>query len=301
MTPEDLRTMAATAADLWAADQEAIATLQAAVDDRDAEIRRLTDELAASRATTAPKAAIGMACPRADWSLRLGQTGPVYARRLFVTSLTVPTWLPATLVDEHEEGRLPVVSFKVPNDDWRGAANGVYDAALRNIATVLATVPGPVYVCVHHEPSGNGTPADFAAMQLHVLPILAAGANVHAGVIVNGYWWSNETQRLTDVEIAAWLPANLLRLCEFVAADCYHGGTATDPKEGPAPKIRNFAAWASRVGVDRLGIGEYNGITADAITEAGVAILADARFVFACIFNSERNSRDGVSWPLEGE
>ena len=66
-------------------------------------------------------------------------------------------------------------------------------------------------------------------------------------------------------------------------------------------KIRRLSQWATRVGVTRLGIGEYNGLNAAAIKSAGDAILADPRFVFAAVFNSSENNREGVNWVLQGD
>ncbi len=73
------------------------------------------------------------------------------------------------------------------------------------------------------------------------------------------------------------------------------------PGEDAAPKIKGLSAWAIRVGVNRLGLGEYNGLTAKAITAAGDAVLADRKFVFACAFNSSENNRSGVDWTLTGD
>jgi hypothetical protein len=85
-----------------------------------------------------------------------------------------------------------------------------------------------------------------------------------------------------------------------VAADTYQGGDAAHPGEDAGVKIRNLSRWADRVGVKRLGIGEYNGVDARSITAAGQAILADPRFVFADIFNSSNNNRAGIDWTLTG-
>jgi hypothetical protein len=92
----------------------------------------------------------------------------------------------------------------------------------------------------------------------------------------------------------------VLDLAEVVAADTYQGGVNADPGENAGVKITRLSAWATRVGVTRLGIGEYNGLTASAITAAGDAVLADHRFVFASCFNSSQNNRPGVDWVLSG-
>jgi hypothetical protein len=169
------------------------------------------------------------------------------------------------------------------------------------VTTRLAALGGKVFVTLHHEPSGDGTAANYAAMLRHTLPILAVPANVYAGPIVNGFWWSNGSQGLTDAEIAQWLPADVLKVSEVVAADTYQGGTATSPGENAGVKIANMSKWATRVGVKHLGIGEYNGLDAASITAAGNAVLSDPRFMFADIFNSNNNNRDGVSWQLVGD
>ena len=242
---------------------------------------------------------IGMASPKAEWDMRLAQVGSIDARRLYddLASVDATVAIARTEIAAH---RRPVLSFKIPGNDWAGAAAGRYDTQIRALATQLAALPGRVFVAIHHEPQGDGTPAQYAAMQRHVLPLLSPPSNVDAGVIVNGFWWSAMGQGLNDTEIAQWLPADVLRLSEIVACDTYQGGTTDAPGENAGVKITRFSAWAARVGVTRLGIGEYNGLNAAAITAAGNAILADHHFVFACIFNSSANNRPGVDWTLTG-
>lgn len=243
---------------------------------------------------------IGMASPANEWDMRLGQTGKIDARR-FYGDLGQADHVLAMARSELAAGRMPVVSFKIPGNDWAGAAAGRYDGQLKTLAGNLAALPGRVFVAIHHEPQGDGTPADFAAMQRHVLPLLSPPSNVVAGVIANGFWWSAQGQGISDAEIAQWLPADVLRLAEVVAADTYQGGLTANPGEDAGVKIRRLSEWANRVGVNRLGIGEYNGLDAASITAAGNAILADPRFAFACIFNSSQNNRPGVNWTLTGD
>jgi hypothetical protein len=242
-----------------------------------------------------------MSAPADQWSARLSETGPVYARRLF-GDLSNTTRTISTARSEIAAGRYPILSFKLPNNDWVGAASGRYDSQLRSLRDKLAALPGPLFVTIHHEPNGDGTAADFARMQRRVLPILRTPTNVDAGVIMNGFIWSPRSFGASDAEIAEWLPADVRGLSEVVAADFYHGGTPSNPGEDPAPKIRGLSAWATRVGdVKKLGIGEYNGHTAAAIAAAGDAFLADPRYAFASIFNSSENNREGVNWVLQGD
>ena len=254
----------------------------------------------ASPALAATTAKIGMSAPKSEWDARLRETGPIGARRLF-GQLSSPSTLISQAASEITAGRMPILSFKVPNNDWAGAATGKYDAQLRSLATKLDNLPGQVFVAIHHEPTGDGTAKNYAAMQRRVLPILAPPSNVDAGVIVNGFWWSAKAAGYTDTEIAQWLPADVLRLAEVVGADTYQGGTTANPGEDAGVKARRLSLWATRVGVTRLGIGEYNGLNAPSIKAAGDAVLADPRFVFAAVFNSSENNREGVDWLLTGD
>ena len=254
---------------------------------------------ASAPATTTP-VAIGMSAPASEWSDRLSETGSIDSRRIFA-DLASPDSAIRMATSEVAAHRLPVVSFKVPNNDWAGAAAGKYDTQIKAVTSRLAAIGGRVFVTLHHEPSGDGTPVNYAAMLRHTLPLLGAPTSVYAGPIVNGFWWSNGSQGLTDAEIAQWLPADVLKVSEVVAADTYQGGTASKPGENAGVKIANMSKWATRVGVQHLGLGEYNGLDAASITAAGNAILSDPRFMFADIFNSNNNNRAGVSWQLTGD
>lgn len=243
---------------------------------------------------------IGMSTPQAEWSKRLGETGGVYSRRIF-DDLATPDFALGLARSEAAAGRMAILSFKVPNNDWAGVGAGRYDAQLKALATELGAVKGRTFVTLHHEPAGDGSAAHYAAMMRRALPILGAPTNVDAGPIVNGFWWSAQGQGMTDAEIAQWLPADVLKVSEVVAADTYQGGTAVKPGENAGVKIRRLSGWADRTGVKQLGIGEYNGVDAVSLTAAGDAVLADPRFVFAAVFNSDKNNREGINWTLTGD
>lgn len=74
-------------------------------------------------------------------------------------------------------GRLPFPSTKLPAT-WAEVASGSQDAWLRGMLNGLAAVPGPVWLCLHHEPyddQGAGqTVADYVAMYRHVYPLKPA-------------------------------------------------------------------------------------------------------------------------------
>jgi len=241
-----------------------------------------------------------MSAPLGEWSQRLSETGPIDSRRVF-DDLSTPDFAIRTAASEVAAGRLPILSFKVPNDDWAGVAAGVYDAQLRSVTSRLAAIGGEVFVTLHHEPQGDGTPANYSAMLTHAFPIIGAPDNIEVGPIVNGYWFTGMRAGLTDAQLAQWMPSSVLRVSDVVAADCYQGGTAADPGEGADVKISNMSDWASRVGVTRLGLGEYNGLNAATLTAAGKAVMDDPRFAWALVFNSNVNNRVGVEWLLTGD
>lgn len=247
-----------------------------------------------------PTPAIGMSTPRDTWEAQLAEVPGVTARRVFAT-LGNEEWAMQTARSEVAAGRLPIVSFKIPGNDWTGAAQGKYDAQLKQIVAQLATLPGRSVVAVHHEPFGDGTPEAYAAMQRHILPILSAPKNVDSAVILNGSWWTAGQRGLSDAVIATWLPADVIAAAEIVAADTYQGGRPANPGEDAGVKIERLAAWATRVGAKRLGIAEYNGLSAATLTKASDAILADPRFEFGLVFNSNANNREGVEWRLAGD
>ena len=238
------------------------------------------------------------------WEVRLAETGPVQVRRSFVNDLNVVTAanLLTAAREDKAAGRTSVLSLKVPS--WSTAAVGDYDMALTRLADDLNTVEGDVYLAVHHEPAGDGPAAAYAAMQAHVLPLLRR-PHVKVCVIVNGFWFSHNARRkpLTDTQLAQWLPAKVLEVCDVVAADCYHGGTPDQPGGEPDELMVGMLEWSDRVSHGKpLGVGEFSGHTADAITHVG-NVFADypGRFVWACVFNSDRNNRPGVQWSLTGD
>jgi hypothetical protein len=90
---------------------------------------------------------IGMSAAASEWNLRLSQTGPVYARRIFgkLGSFTSTVNLARS---EVAAGRMPILSFKLPAQpgqpaDWAGAAAGDYDDLLEQLADELATPRSP--------------------------------------------------------------------------------------------------------------------------------------------------------------
>lgn len=84
-------------------------------------------------------------------------------------------------------GRLPWISFKAPLS-WPQMASGAGDAWVRELADGLKTVPGPVWLAVHHEPEKDGDMADWTAMQARIGPIIHDRTdNVAYSIIYSGW------------------------------------------------------------------------------------------------------------------
>ena len=240
----------------------------------------------------------GMSAPDSEWDARANEVGPgLRSRRIFLTSLDASL---GKVTEACAAGLYPIVSFKTSPYSWAQVAAGDADAVLADLRTRLVA-QCDLFATLHHEPSNDGAPAEWAAMHARAFPILGSGEGISVGPIANGFFWSDTAQGLTDSEISEYIPQTVLDVSDVVMADTYHGGTTASPREEAAVKIRNLSAWATRHGVARLGLGEWNGITAEAITNACAAIDADPRYGPVAIFNSADNNRAGVNWQLTGD
>ena len=261
-------------------------------------------QLAGSYPGRLTTARFGMTSPRDEWELRLGQVqatgGKLRGRRLFVSSFSsVPSYLKIAK-SEWAAGRFPVLSLSYKGDtEWAKFANGGYDSALRTMFTQVKANGHPMAWTIAHEPIGDGSSPRYVAMFKHVAPMFKA-AGITFGPIYNGYMWSAASQGMTDAQIAAWCPDSLIPLTAFIGADCYQGGTFASPGENAAVKINRLNTWAGRHGVTELGLGEYNGMDANALKAADDAIRSTSRMGWANVFNSSRNNRPGVDWTLSG-
>jgi hypothetical protein len=227
-----------------------------------------------------------MSAPAATWSQRVKEVGPgLEARRVFLTSFTAGLSLPTKACNE---GMYPVISLRTGGYSWAQVAAGQADAQLKAMATKLAALPCDVFVAIHHEPYGDGAPADWAKMQAHALPILGVDPGVKVGVIANGWMWSSTKKGYTDAEIAQYIPKSVIAVSDVIAADTYQS-SATG--EDGSVKMKNMAAWARRVGgVKALGVGEFNAVTAGAITNALNELKSEPLFAWGCVWNSSNGS-----------
>jgi hypothetical protein len=233
-----------------------------------------------------------MSAPAAFWAQRVSEVGPgLQARRLFYTSFSAPL---NSAENACNAGLYPVLSFKTGSYSWAEVAAGDADAALRALASRLSALSCDVFVAIHHEPAGDGSAADWAAMQVHALPVLGGpvGGKIRVGVIGNGWWWS-PTEGYTDAQIATYITPGVIAVSDVIAGDTYQ---MTASAEGPAAKISRMGAWARRVGgVRALGIGEFNAATPLAITNATDVLAAEPLFAWGCLWNSDGRTATALS------
>lgn len=239
----------------------------------------------------------GMSAPDNLWNQRLADVGGptnIHFRRIFIVGFDDSL----TKVQEAiSDNMIPIISWKVTPYSWAQVGAGQADADLNQLVTRLNAIPGPKHLVLHHEPAGDGTAADYVAMQTRALPILKTAQQATVGVIANGWWWSARSQGYTDAEINDWLPNSVINLCDVVAADTYQDETLN---EDGSVKAQRMADWARRKGnVDALGIGEFNGWTAASITNVMNTVKAEsALFRWALVWNS---GPAGLGTPLEGD
>lgn len=257
---------------------------------------KVTVKPAATTVATSTRALIGMSAPAKLWDQRVREIGPgLEARRLFF-NLGDTLTLAQTAVNN---GLYPIMSFKIPGNDWAGVAAGKYDAQLATLKQRLVALNARGFVTLHHEPAGDGTAANWAAMLTYALPKLNTPL-IDVGVIGNGWWWSSKAQGYTDAEIAAYITPSVRKVAEIIAADTYQGGTPTAPGEGGSVKMANMLKWAQRTGVPAIGIGEFNAYTATEITAAMKVLGSSPTFKFGSIWNSECSGCIAVE-PLSGD
>lgn len=237
--------------------------------------------LAAAAPTATGKAKLGMSAPQAVWAQRVKEVGSgLEARRVFVSSLTGGLGVASQAC---KDGMYPVISFNAGS--WTQVTSGAKDATLRSLATRLGALPCDVFATLAHEPDGDGTPAQWSAMQAHALPILGADPGVKVGVIANGWWWSSTNRGLSDAQLAAWIPRSVINASDVIAGDFYQGKANG---ESPATKMANMASWARRVGgVRALGVGEFNAQSALAITQITTELATDRLWAWGCLWNAD--------------
>jgi hypothetical protein len=200
-------------------------------------------------------------------------------------------------------GRIPWLSYKL-SVSWADAAAGAADAATRALATQLATVPGEVWVAIHHEPEGDGNLADWVAVQKRLLPLLHAAPNVRTTTILTA--WDTFDSGNAAYSLNSLWPGNMVDIMGFDAynpyGDAKHPGTGwTEMKHyydqiAPAAKVRGVDWAIAETGYTDAAAAK----DPDWLTRAydDMANRTDLPGLGLCYFNSNLNSIG--SWPLTG-
>ena len=180
-------------------------------------------------------------------------------------------------------GGLSVSSFKVPNNDWAGVASGQYDAWLHDLSAAVASHGEPVFVCLHHEPNGNGNAADFRAMYSHAAPILKQANNLVLMPIHNGWLfvddsgWQQWMVEESDVDGIDIYPRKMQNKSDLVAK--YQKGLDNLASGGKPMFLAEF-------GARDLVQGDY---AAQMIRDLYDYLIARGDVVGCTYFNSSKN------------
>lgn len=246
-------------------------------------------------AQQAPKKIIGMSAPSTDWSTRLSEVGSsgVKARRIFANLNSTASDQTDLINQAVADGMLPVCSWKVPSVATMNS--GGYDAWLDRLNTYLGGLGTTVAAAYWHEPNGDMTGAEFQAGSQKFLDHITA-QNVKVGPVLNGW--------LLDAKVstfASFTSPALLAQWDFVAVDTYQAGTvdAPDATKWGGRAVPLLASWLDSQGFPNMpiGVGEYNGFTADSLQKGGEAILSCPELWFGLVWNSE----GGLGHVLSGD
>ena len=219
------------------------------------------------------------------------------------------------------KGRLPWVSVKPPeggqNDwNWKAMGDGAFDAQIDQMIDALHTVPGPVWLTVHHEPEGGGGTikgvgddadgsAQWVRMQQRVAARLKAkdpdnNDNIAFAPVLMDYSFRSEFKgSFRDPD--KWFAPNIW---DFYGIDLYSDLQAPQDNMG-WPRARQWAQGKGlKIGIGELGIDPkqdwalgathlqqwYDHVMASGTDGKGAQIIASA------FFHTELNG--GV--PMQG-
>ena len=212
------------------------------------------------------------------------------------------------IADDHANRRLPWVSFKPPSSEtgWVRVAEGDVDHDLRERARHYALFAEPIVVTFHHEPSddADGSSEDFAAAWARTYDVMRdeAGLDHVAFVPILGEWQYNPEN--IDGHPGQWVTSDVLDRAAFLGVDVYQN----DSGETYDVRLGRVLDWLGRHGRPDLmiGVGE-TGCTDTFGSPTAVQWWTDSwgwveqntdRVGVVAYFDSDRNSRSGVHWPL---
>jgi hypothetical protein len=248
------------------------------------------------------KVYVGAAVTASDPSALEAQTGRKLSLfRSYMRANTPSTKFVSRATNDLANGRIPLISTKVPGG-WASVAAGNQDAWLLERIRALAKVDGPVWLALHHEPTGDGAPSDWVAMQQHARKLIDANSkNIALVGILNGWEFikKNGHPEAYNMPVGSGV--------DVMGFDSYNTWSPTNGKKwrsvadvfSPAVTI---ASW----GYPTL-VGEYGVRTDPSQPGRAAQWMSDAYdyayehgFVAMAYFNSGLNSPDG-SWVMDAE
>lgn len=211
--------------------------------------------------------------------------------------------------DDHDHRRLPWVSFKPPTESaggWAMVASGDFDGELRERARRYARRREPVIVTFHHEPSndGTGTPAEFVAAWTHAYDVMFDETELSdvAFVPVIGEWEFNPVN--PSGVPGQWVTTEILDRAAFMGVDIYQNPSG----EAYPERLGRVRDWLDEQGREdlMLGVGETGCTDTFGDPDAFEWWTRSWQWVednpdsigVVSYFDSSRNSRRGVDWPL---
>jgi hypothetical protein len=234
-----------------------------------------------------------MSAPTDAWNARVRSVGRgLGARRIFADLADGPSSQIKLVEQAHAAGLLPVISYKLGRDA-AGAADGRFDAVAKRAAARLAKYDLHTAVSVWHEPHGDLTGEEYVAISERLLPLFKRG-RLRVGPLLNG--WLLDRQVST---FESFCSDELFDLWDWFGVDAYEQGTIQSPgKRKPAERILATREYLESRGYGTMpiGVGEYNGYSAETIAAAGEALYA-TRSWFGCLWNST----GGLGHELTGD
>jgi hypothetical protein len=222
---------------------------------------------------------IGMSAPTDLWAQRVAEVGAgLTARRIFADLANGADDKIRIIEQAHAAGMMPVISYKV-GGDAAGAAAGRFNAVAEQAASRLASYGLPTTVSFWHEPNPDLSGSQYVAASKQILPLFKRG-RVKVGPILNGWLLDRNLPTL-----APYCPDEMFGIWDWFGIDTYHSSPDGIMPGERIPKLVSFLNGRGFTSIP-LGVGEYNGYTAEAIASSGEVFLAEKRVRFACVWNS---------------
>jgi len=206
--------------------------------------------------------------------------------------------------EDIRRGRLPHVSTKVPNDDWREVGRGEHNEWLRDLARGLGRIGKPVFFTLHHEPENDRSdyagrsPRDFVRMNNQAIEIFREHApKVTVFPVLQGWMHRSRHNDPRD-----WY----VKRAKIYGVDLYNGWSSRNGQ-----RWRSFSYLLGQVKPYTHGkpvaVGEYGCRTDHRRPGRAAEWMRDAyreahqrNVVSLSYFNSYLHSPDG-SWELDRE